>query len=375
MNVENKIPRKPIRVLQFTTQLSFGGVQTFLLNYDKHMDSETVIFDYVVQTNDSCALDEMVKQRGSKIYNVTPMGKSLFGYMKDVYRLLKKHPEYKIVHTHLNYRNLFPLISAKLARVRVRISHSHSNYIATNGLKSIERKIFRFLLPVIATDYWACSKVAGEWLYGKSNKYCVIHNAIETSKFKFSKEIRENLRKIHGISNQIVWINVGMFGKAKNHKFLLKLFHEHVKQDPDTYLVLCGDGSGRKNIEQMAVDYGIYEKVLFLGNVDNVNEYLMMADIMITPSLFEGLPLVCVEAQAIGCPVVASSAVPDEAVFAENAKRCITWEISDWEDDIKQMLNVKIDRKQASLLCRENNFDIYSEAKKLQNKFVKLTEK
>lgn len=372
MDDDKKKLRKPIRILQFTTQLSFGGVQTFLLNYDEHMDPKTVIFDYVVQTDEPCALDGRVKRRGSKIYSVTPMEKSMFGYMRDVYQLLKRHPEYEIVHAHLNYRNLFPLICAKLAGVRVRISHSHSNYTATNGLKLIERKIFRFLLPVIATDYWACSEAAGEWLYGKNKKFKVIHNAIETLKYRYSEEVRINLRKKHNIGNQIVWINVGMFGKAKNHKFLLSLFNEHVKQNPDTYLVLCGDGSERKNIEQMAIDFDIYEKIFFLGIVDNVNEYLMMADIMITPSLFEGLALACVEAQAVGCPVVASSAVPDEALFAENTKRCMSWEISDWKDCIKQVIKMNVDRKQAELLCRENNFDIYSEAIKLQNTYSKL---
>lgn len=359
--------REPIRVLQFTTKLTFGGVQTFLLNYDEHMNPKNVIFDYVVQTNVPCVLDERVKQRGSKIYSVTPMEKSLIRYMRDVYQLLKKHPEYKIVHAHLNYRNLFPLLCARLAKVKVRISHSHNNYTATSGLKSIERKIFRFLLPMIATDYWACSKVAGEWLYGRSKSFKVIHNAIETSKYRYSEEIQENLRKKHCISDQIVWINVGMFGKAKNHKFLLRLFYEHLKKNPDTYLVLCGDGTERKNMEQLATEYGIYKKVFFLGSVDNVNEYLMMADIMITPSLFEGLPLVCVEAQATGLPVVASSAVPEEALFGKNTERCMSWEISDWEDSISRVIKMKVDRIQANMLCNENDFDIDTEAIKLQN--------
>lgn len=374
MNDEKKMVRNPIRILQFTTQLNFGGVQTFLLTYAEHMDLETIVFDYVVQTNAPGALDERAKQRGSRIYYVTPMGKSLVGYMRDVYHLLKEHPEYKIVHTHLNYRNLFPLISAKLAKVKIRISHSHNNYTATNVLKTVERKIFRLLLPVVATDYWACSEMAGKWLYG-NKRYTVIHNAIETSQFKFSEKIRKNLRNKHNIDNQIVWINVGMFGKAKNHKFLLELFSNHVKDNPNTCLMLCGNGEERKIIEQQAVKYGIRDKVFFLGIVDNVNEYLMMADIMIMPSLFEGLPLVCVEAQATGCPVVASSAIPDEALFADNTERCMTWEVSDWEDSIKRMLNIKNDRKQAALLCEEYNFDINNEAQKLQKSFIKMAEK
>lgn len=372
MGEDKEIRSKPVRVLQFTTQLNPGGVQTFLFNYHEHMDSNEVIFDYVVQTNNLCALDSRVTQRGSKIYHVTSMTKSLYGYMRDVYRLLKKHPEYQIIHTHLNYRNMFPLICGKLAKVKVRISHSHSNYTATSMLKSIERRIFRTFLPIIATDYWACSDVAGEWLYGRNQKYKVIHNAIEVSKYRYSDEIRANLRRKHHIGDQEVWINVGMFGKAKNHKFLLGLFQEHVKKNPNTVLVLCGDGSEKRTIEQMVENYGLREKVLFLGTVNNVNEYLMMADIMITPSLYEGLALVCVEAQATGCPIVASSAVPEEALFAENTERCLSWETSDWEESMNRVKNTKIDRSQAYMLCAENNFEIYSEARKLQNIYIDM---
>ena len=254
-----------------------------------------------------------------------------------------------------------------MAKVKTRISHSHNNYTATSRLKSIERIIFRLLLPTIATDYWACSKVAGEWLYGRKKSFMVIHNAIETSKYKYSEKIRENLRKKHNIDDQIIWINVGMFGKAKNHKFLLNLFYEYTKKNPDTYLMLCGDGVERKEMEQLVIKYGIHKKVFFLGAINNVNEYLMMADIMIMPSLFEGLPLVCIEAQATGLPIVASSAVPDEALFAENVERCMSWKISDWENSINRVIKMKVDRIYANKLCYKNNFDIDTESIKLQN--------
>ena len=371
----NKKQQKPIRILQFTTQLSLGGVQTFLLNYAEHMNSDTVIFDYVVQTKEPCVLNERVKKSGSKIYSVTSMEESLVGYMKDVYHLLKTHPEYKIVHTHLNYRNLFPLLSAKMAGVKVRISHSHSNYVATSRTKSIARKTFRLLLPMLATDYWACSKVSGEWLYGKNDKVRVIHNAIAQSKYKYSEKIRVNLRKEYHIDNQTVWIHVGMFGEAKNHKFLLRLFYEHLKHNPNTVLVLCGDGAEKKNIEQLAIDYGISEKTIFLGNVDNVNEYLMMADIMIISSLYEGLSLACVEAQTAGCPVVASSAVTEEAIFSEIVERCLGWNISVWEKCIDHISKINVDREKMALLCQENGYDISIEAKKLEKVYSELFER
>lgn len=369
------IQNSPVRILQLTSKLCPGGVQNFLLNYAEHMDTNNVVFDYVVQTKEPCVWDERAKQMKSKIYNVTSIDKSVIGYMKDVYRLLKTHPEYKIVHAHLNYRNIMPLIAARLAGLKVRISHSHSNYSASTVIKSIERKIFRLLLPVIATDNWACSELSGEWMYRKSNKIKIIHNAISQSKYQYSQEIRDKIRKELQIEDKTVWIHIGMFGEAKNHKFLLMLFAEHLKKDSDTVLLLCGDGAGRKGIEEQAEEYGITEKLVLLGLVDNVNVYLMAADLMLLPSLYEGLPIVCVEAQAIGCPVVASCAVPDEVIFNNNVVRCPTWNIESWEEQIKYVTEVKANRDKASSLCREKGYDIIIEAKKLEKEYIRLYER
>lgn len=366
--------KKNIRVLHFTSKLSAGGVQSFLINYAKNINKNEVVFDYVVQTKQEAEFDKLVKNNGSIIYNVTSMEDSIIGYVKDVYKLLKEHPEYQVIHTHLNYRNIFPLIAAKLAGVNTRISHSHSNYEANNLLIKLERKLFQKIIPFFATDYFACSKSSGIWLYGNKNKNSikVIHNAIYISKYRYSETIRNFIRVEQGLDNKFVLIHVGMFGKAKNHEFLIDFFNYYLMSNPETILILCGDGPERSNIEKKINNYGINENVKLLGTIDNVNEWLMASDMMLVTSFYEGLPLVCVEAQATGCPMVVSDAVPDEVIFNKNVSKCNKWDYELWKNCIEKAKKVKLNRKKAYLNCLDANYDIINEAEKLKKIYLKL---
>lgn len=368
---ENK---EPIRVIQCTSQLSAGGVQTFLLNYSDCMDKTKIIFDYIVQTAKRYEYDEEVEKNGSVIYHVTPMNTSIRQYMKDVYKILNEHSEYQIIHANLNFRNIIPLVVAKKVGVKVRISHSHSNYEAGNILKKVQRRIFRVLLPLVATDYWACSQLAGECLYGKNSKIKVIHNAIYTKKFLFSEANRNEIRKSLNIDEKEVWLHVGMFGKVKNHDFLIDLFAFYVKKNPETVLILCGDGDEKQNIVNKVKEYNLVDNVLFMGTISNTKDYYDAADIMLCTSLYEGLPLVCIEAQASGCPIVASSGVPKEALWNENTIQCEDWNIDSWERAIKELLKIKVDREQMNVTCRYAGYDINVEAKKLEKYYMKLFE-
>lgn len=369
-----ELNKKPVRVLQCTSQLSAGGVQSFLLNYSAYMDKNQIIFDYIVQTDEKCEYDDMVEKDGSIIHRVTSMNISIKSYMNDLYKILKKHPEYQIVHANLNFRNIFSLLAAKKAGVKVRISHSHSNYEAENILKKIRRGVFRILLPLVTTDYWACSELAGVCLYGKNKNVKVIHNAIQTEKFLYSETIREAIRKKMNIESKEVWLHVGMFGKVKNHDFLIELFAFYLKKNPETVLILCGDGDEKVNIEKKVKNYNISDKVYFMGKINNVCDFYNVADIMLCTSLYEGLPLVCIEAQASGCAIVASNGVPEEALWNINTVRCEDWDLDTWERSIKTTLESKVDRKKLNVNCKNAGYDIKTEARKLEQKYLELQE-
>lgn len=365
-----------VRILQCTTKLSAGGVQSFLINYGESMNTENVIFDYIVQTKEKCEFDKRVINNGSKIYRVTPMETSLVKYMRDVYNILRNNPEYKIVHSNLNFRNIFPLLAARLAGVKILISHSHSNYMATNFLKKIQRKIFQIALPVIASEYWACSKVAGEWLYGKkrsrNGEVVIISNAIQISSYMYSEQIRSKIRDKYNLNGKVVWIHIGMFGKAKNHDFLIELFKNYLQRNPNAILLLCGDGPERGHILEKIEQLKIVDNVLMLGVVNRVNEYLIAADVMVLPSLYEGLPMTCIEAQAAGCPAVVSYAVPKEAIWNENVISCQNWNMDYWLNCVEDVMKVNVDRKNLNPACIKQGYDIGVEADKLEKKYIDL---
>ena len=368
--------KEPIRILQFTTKLAAGGVQTFLMNYSDHMDNSKVVFDYVVQTESVCEYDQRVEKMGGIIYRVTSMEKSVLGYMRDVYKVLKQHPEYKIVHAHLNYRNILPLLVAKIVGVPVRITHSHNNYKASNFIKRIQRKLFRILLPLVATDYWACSNGAGEWLYGKRNvknrKVKIIPNAIDISQYSYSKKIREEMRQKLNLTDKNVWLHVGMFGRAKNHGFLLKLFRDYLKKDNSAVLLLCGEGKEEEYIRHKIEELALKNYVMMLGLVGDVYKYMMAADVLVFPSLYEGLPLVIVESEATGLSCVVSSAIPEEIICNQNVRRCKGWESEIWLKEIDSVLNTNLNRINQLSNIKKLGYDLVEASMKLQSYYLEL---
>ena len=362
----------PIRILQCTSKLTVGGVQRFLIKYGEKLISKGIIFDYIVQTDEEQPFDRKVTDEGSIIYHVTSMNKSVIRYMIDVYKILRKHPEYKIVHVHLNFASIAALIAAKLAGVRVRICHSHNNYEAS-GLKSrVARGVFRKVYPIFATDCWACGQDAANWLYGsKCKNVSIIHNAVDTNMYMFNEQTRIRLRHKLGIVEKTAWIHVGMFGKAKNHTFLLKIFSEFVKENPDSVLLLCGSGEEQEIIHQKIYDLGIQENVMELGMIRNVQDYYMAADLMVFPSLCEGLPFAIVEAQTTGLPCVVSQAVPEEICF-DGVQRVLKWDVNAWIDAVNASLKKNFDRQNAWKTIRQQGYDIDMETDSLQKKYLRM---
>ena len=361
--------KEPIRVLQVTTGLQAGGVQTFLLNYARNIDPKNIMFDYIVQTTNPCLYDEEVKEKGSRIYAVTPISESYIRFVRDVYRVCKEHPEDKIIHAHLNFSNLFPLFAAKLAGVSVRISHSHSHFNAISPLRALFRKGAQLCLPLYATEYWGCSKEAMQWLYGKhaaSKKGKLIFNAIDVSKYAFKQVKRDVMRENLGVyEKEKVWIHVGSFNTIKNQIFLIKLFEQYCKKHPNTKLILVGDGKLRDTIRETIEKLKLNDKVIMPGVVKDVEKYMMAADLFLLPSLFEGLPLVMVEAQATGLPCVVSSAVTKEVFFSQHVCSCKDFEMNTWLQRIEKVSSIQIKREKGEKIVTEAGYDIRREAIKL----------
>ena len=359
---------KPIRVLQVIGSLKQGGAENFIMNMYRNIDRNLVQFDFI--THEKGFFDAEVEKLGGKIYYLKYVNKiGPFLYRKQLKRFFEQHSEYKVIHSHVNQTSGIILDIAKKCEVPVRIAHSHSTNTLSNILIKQYKKILQKRLNLVANVKLACSDEAGKWLYG-NNDYTVIKNAIDTEKFKFNENNRKKIRKKLNIKEDNVVIgHVGRLEKVKNHEFLLDIFHEISRTNSKYILILIGDGSLRKEIETKVKNMNLEEKVLILGNQENINEFYSAMDIFVFPSLYEGIPLTLIEAICNGLPIYCSSNISHEFKEQKNVKYLAIDNKSNWTNEILER-DVKIERYKVDADFI-NNYDIKKEAKKLQNIYLK----
>lgn len=306
----------PARVLHVIGNLGFGGVQQYLMSYLRHIDRSQVAFDFVVQTEAVGELEAEAESLGARVFHLPSSVSERLRFRSEFSRLLQEHPECEIVEAHMNFRCLLPLSVARSSGRAVRVAHSHSAYSPSSALRALYRPIFKNRVGSIATELWGCSNKANKWLYGSRPRRdpVVIPNAIDVSRFAFSSKNREAVRSRYGIGGLCVG-HVGAGGDAKNYPFLLRSFARVLESEPDATLLLvgCSEGVRKGALLQEAKAMGVAKSVVFCGRVANPETYLSAVDVFAFPSLFEGLSIVVVEAQANGLRcVVSSDAVPRE---------------------------------------------------------------
>ena len=363
----------PIRVLQIVGIVCGGGVEAVIMNYYRNINRDKVQFDFVIDGKEKSLLDDEIKRMGGRVYHVTPYKDNIIKYMCDIYHIIKKN-KYDIIHDNMNTMSLFSLFPAWLAGAKIRIIHNHS----TNEKAMEERckyylkKILRPFSPLFANQYVACSKYAAEWMYGKRaiqlDKVKIINNAVDIEKFRFSVTARKKLREELGVKEEVNVIgHIGRLVPQKNHMFLLDVFASYLKQNPASVLVMIGDGPLRENLEHKAKELKISDKVYFKGLRSDVNEWYSAMDVFLLPSLYEGLPVVGIEAQANGVPVCLSSNITKEAVINTNV-RYLPLVKKDWLNSIDELLG----KRNGKSLLKEKGFSIKDEAKKMECWYEKL---
>ena len=357
---------KPIRVAQMMTEMNYGGVEMVVMNYYRHIDRSKVQFDFFVLEGSEIPQREEIERLGGRIY-IVPHYKHLVQYEKTLIRLFKEN-NYKIVHSHMNTLSVFSLRVAKKAGVPVRIAHNHSTAGKGEYKKNLVKYMLRPFAKVYPTDLFACSHLAGDWLYGKNANYTVFNNAIELDKFVYNEQIREKIRKQYHIENKFVIGHVGRFCYQKNHDFLIDIFEKVHEREKEAILLLIGEGELEDEIKAKVYRLGLDECVIFAGTCSNVNEMYQAMDVFVLPSRYEGLPVVGVEAQAAGLPCLFSINVTKETkllnnVFFENA-------FDEYIEDVFNELNIK--RINVAEKIKHAGFDIDNEADKLQNMYEEL---
>ena len=364
------IMKYPIRVLQVVTYMGRGGLETMLMNYYRHIDHSKVQFDFLTHREFDGDYDKEIKDLGGNVYHLSNLNPLSTSYKKSLNDFFENHPEYKIVHSHLDCMAGIPLKYAKLNHVPLRIAHAH-NSNQTKDLKYLVKLFYKRNIKKNANYLFACGDEAGKWMFN-TNNFKVLNNAINARDYTFNINIRNDKRKEFCISDDSILVgHVGRFFPQKNHEFLIDIFYEIHKMDKNTELLLFGDGPLRQNIEIKVKNLKLESNVKFMGIKQNINEYMQAMDIFLLPSFYEGLPVVGVEAQTSGLSCIFSTNVTEEAKLIEDTIYIdLDKGAKYWAEQALQFKETQ--RKDKSSLIAERGFDIKKEARKLQNYYLNL---
>lgn len=366
-----------IRILHSVSNLDRGGIETMLMNYYRHINRDKVQFDFVCNKLKPGAYDEEVLKMGGRIFHSPGLHPLHYlQYIRFFQNLVKEHPEYKILEVHNGALGLYALNSGKKAGIPVRIYHAHGkglNWDYKVVLKWLCKQLLRFNM----THHFTCGLKAGEYYFGKKvmkrGDYVFVPNAIDVDKFKYNQEVRDRLKKEHGLEGKHVVGHVGRFAYEKNHLFLVNLFAEIAKHDEQALLVLLGDGELQDSIKKLIAKLGITDRVKMLGNVANANEWYQAFDLFVLPSHREGLPVVGVEAQAAGLPCIFSSAVTPEIGLTDKATfLSLDSGTKAWADKAIWLIERATDRYDTWKAIIESGYDIKVEAEKLEALYLNI---
>ena len=365
---------EPIRVAHIIGKWLGGGVEAVVMNYYRHIDRSKIQFDFLCDEDSTNIPYEEIEQLGGRVILIPPYQK-IFKYQKELIRIFKEN-NYKIVHSHINTLSVFPLRAAKKAGVKVRIAHSHSTTNKKEWKKNLLKQVLRPFSKVYATDYMCCSELAGRWLFGDkayaSGQVYLLNNAIDLDKFKYNESLRKEKRKELGISDDTIVIgHIGRFVAQKNHTFLIDIFNEVHRKNSNSLLLLVGQGPLKEEMENKVRELKLNDSVRFLGQRNDVNELYQAFDVLCLPSLYEGLPVVGVEAQASGILCILSDDMTKETKVLESTKfNSLENNSLNWAELILNSVE-SYKRSNTSEKMTESKFNIDVEVKNLENYYLK----
>ncbi|MFR2414544.1 MAG: glycosyltransferase [Veillonella nakazawae] len=309
-----------LRVLQVGMTRNLGGIETYLIEQFRHLDKSKIDYDFVNITGEySICYEDEILASGSKIFKVVSRHKNpLLHYWQWFNILLQNKGVYDVIVLNTNsLEYVFPLVLGKIFGIPVRVIHSHNS--GFENKQGLARRLLvgmnKKLLAWSANLRFACSQFAGQWMF-KDNPYHVIYNAIDIHKYDADLLVREETRNALGLHTELTLLHVGRFSYQKNHSFLLDIFKEVHRIQPDSVLLLVGDTTEESEflteVKRKIKAYGLENVVRLLGRRDDVNKIMQAADVLVMPSFFEGLTVVGIEAQASDLPLLLSDTVTKE---------------------------------------------------------------
>lgn len=357
-----------IRVLQCVNNMHRAGLETMLMNYYRYMDRTQIQFDFLTHRPDRADYDDEIERLGGRVYYAPRLYPHHYAaYFSFMTKFFQEHPEYKIMHSHIDAMSYLPLLAGKRAGVPIRIAHSHSTSI-DKDLKYPLKLLFKNRMLTAANQCAACGAEAGQFLFD-GHEFELIPNAIDAPRFRYDARIRAEMRQSMGLDDKLVLGHVGRFCYPKNHEFLIEIFREVLRRRSNAVLLLVGTGEKEEKIREITAAYSMTEAVRFLGSQADVSPFYQAMDVFVMPSRFEGVPLTGVEAQYALLPCVFSDRVPTEGAFTE---RCsfvpLEKSAGEWAE---QILSVVASERQA-LQITDNRYDIHQASQLLADYYRRL---
>lgn len=375
---------EPLRVLHVLGGLSLGGAESRVMDLYRCMDREKVQFDFLIHRKDINSAvyqkhfyEEEVEALGGKVYALPKfMGYNYAAYRRAVRDFFREHHEFAVVQGHMTSTASIYLPLAKKAGIPVGCAHARSAGV-DKGIKGIMTKVLRLPLLYRADYCIACSREAGEAVFGTkwsdSPKARLVPNAIDAGRFRYDASMRAKIRSELALDDSYVIGHVGRFHYSKNHEFLLQIFsrlHQNLKKKGKRCkLLLLGEGERMEAARSQAVRLGIEEDVVFLGNRKEVEQYYQAFDLFLFPSRFEGLPGTVVEAQAAGLRCVISDRITTQVGISKLVHFLSLEESADrWAREVEE--NLVYERQDMTQVVREAGFDVWEQARRMEQFYL-----
>lgn len=367
-----------IRVAIVAGKVDSGGKKNLIMEYYRHVNRDKVQFDFICDSDSQAIPRDEIESLGGRVYIIAPY-QHIFKNMADMKRIFKEN-QYPIVHAYNSTMNLFPMFVAKKCGIPVRISESLS-MAHENDWKTVLKKMLRPMSKWFANYYMACGEDCGRWQFGENlynaGKIDIFKTVINTEFNAYNPEVRNKTRNEFDWEDKYVVGHIGRFTAQKNSVHMIEIFAAVARKEPKAILCLIGDGELKNEMFEKIKELNIEKQVKYLGRREDIQQFYNAMDCFLLPSLYEGLPVVGLEAESCGLPMFFSTEITREANACELGHFiALNESVDKWADEIIRAMHENIPvRRNHSKEVAEAGFDSASEALRMQQYYFDAIER
>lgn len=363
---------KPIRILNYIPAFSYGGIETLVMNLYSNINRDKVQFDFLVEIKPPSNIEKKVNAMGGNFIQIPKMTVrgNLVQHIKAIYNVFKTN-KYKVIHIHSFDTRPFVMIVAYLCGVDIRIVHSHSTNFNDKKFIFI-KKLVRNISVFLANEYFACSMECAIYMFGEKNakNTVIIDNGIDLDSYYEDNDVIKKYKNELGLKEELIIGLVGRFSYLKNQIYAIKIAKRLKEKNIKFRILMIGDGETKAYFEKKVIESNLEKYIYCLGFRNDVRNLLHIMDILIMPSINEGVPLTVIEAQALGIKCLVSDNISRKIKIIENVKFISLNNIDEWVLNILEpykKVNIKLSHK----LLKKAGYDIKDTAKRLEEYYIK----